>query len=51
MSYFICWRYGTNLYEASARPHTETVDLTGGDCAQLPDIVHLDDVDSGKQVA
>ncbi|KAK2822171.1 hypothetical protein Q5P01_022236 [Channa striata] len=34
---------GTNHNGASVRPHTETVDLTGEDCAQLPDIFHLAD--------
>lgn len=48
--HFIWWRYGGGRYEASVSHHTETVDLTGGDCARLPDILHLDGVDSGKQV-
>ncbi|XP_042353171.1 probable ATP-dependent DNA helicase HFM1 [Plectropomus leopardus] len=34
--------YGGSHYEASIRPHAETVDLTGEDCVHLPDIVHLD---------
>ncbi|XP_035525900.1 probable ATP-dependent DNA helicase HFM1 [Morone saxatilis] len=38
-------RYGGSHYEASVRPHTETVDLTEEDPPHLPDIVHLDDVD------
>lgn len=33
-------------YEASERPHAETVDLTGTDCGSA----HLCDVGSGKQV-
>ncbi|XP_070775191.1 probable ATP-dependent DNA helicase HFM1 [Enoplosus armatus] len=37
-------RYGGSQCEASVRPHTETVDLTGEDWAQLPDTAHLDDV-------
>nr|XP_020471702.1 probable ATP-dependent DNA helicase HFM1 isoform X2 [Monopterus albus] len=37
---------GANHYEASVRHQTETVDLTGEDCAQLSDIVHLDDFES-----
>lgn len=49
MSCFIWWRYGGSDYEAPVRSNTETVDLTGEHCAQLPDVVHLD-VDSGKQV-
>ncbi|KAM7400961.1 hypothetical protein PAMA_005250 [Pampus argenteus] len=40
-------RYGGNHYEASVRPHTETVDLTRED-SQLPDIVDMDDFGSGK---
>ncbi|KAI3375127.1 hypothetical protein L3Q82_021643, partial [Scortum barcoo] len=43
-------RYGTNVYGASVRPHTETVDLTGEDCAQFTDVIHLDDIDSGSSV-
>lgn len=41
-------RYGGNQYEASVRPHTETVDLTREDSSQLLDIIHLDGFDSGK---
>ena len=44
----LIWRYGGNQCEASVRPHIETVDLTREDCSQLPDIVLLDDFDSGK---
>ncbi|XP_042284250.1 probable ATP-dependent DNA helicase HFM1 isoform X1 [Thunnus maccoyii] len=43
-------RYGGNQHEASVRPHIETVDLTREDCSQLPDVVHLDDFDSGSSV-
>ncbi|XP_041804440.1 probable ATP-dependent DNA helicase HFM1 [Chelmon rostratus] len=43
-------RYGGGRYEASVSHHTETVDLTGGDCARLPDILHLDGVDSGSSL-
>ncbi|XP_040912221.1 probable ATP-dependent DNA helicase HFM1 [Toxotes jaculatrix] len=41
----VSW-YGVNHHEASVTSHTETVDLTGEDCAQLTDVVHLDDFDS-----
>ncbi|XP_040000435.1 probable ATP-dependent DNA helicase HFM1 [Xiphias gladius] len=41
----VSW-YGINHYGASVRPHIETADLTGEDCAQLTDIEHLDDFDS-----
>ncbi|XP_049454968.1 probable ATP-dependent DNA helicase HFM1 isoform X3 [Epinephelus fuscoguttatus] len=40
----VSW-YGGSDYEAPVRSNTETVDLTGEHCAQLPDVVHLD-VDS-----
>ncbi|XP_067331830.1 probable ATP-dependent DNA helicase HFM1 isoform X2 [Channa argus] len=44
---------GTNHNGASVRPNTESVDLTGEDCAQLPDNFPLDDsvwVNSGFSV-
>ncbi|XP_033993207.1 probable ATP-dependent DNA helicase HFM1 [Trematomus bernacchii] len=37
--------YEGSQYEASVRPHTETVDLTGEDFTQLPDRVPLDHID------
>nr|XP_046265686.1 probable ATP-dependent DNA helicase HFM1 isoform X2 [Scatophagus argus] len=37
-------------YEASVRPHSETVDLTGEERAHLSDIVHLDDTDNVSPV-
>ncbi|KAM3865988.1 putative ATP-dependent DNA helicase HFM1 [Diretmus argenteus] len=43
-------RYGGNQYEASVRPHTETVDLTGEDCETLPDIAHLEERDNGSSM-
>ncbi|XP_023270563.1 probable ATP-dependent DNA helicase HFM1 [Seriola lalandi dorsalis] len=41
----VSW-YGINHYEASGRLHTETIDLTGEDCAHHTDVVNLDDFDS-----
>ncbi|XP_062285176.1 probable ATP-dependent DNA helicase HFM1 [Scomber scombrus] len=43
-------RYGGNQYEASVRPHTETVDLTREDCSQPLDIIHMDDFGSDSSV-
>lgn len=48
--YYFFSRSGTNHFKASVRPHTAYVDLTAEDCDQLPDVVHLDDTDSGKKV-
>ncbi|XP_037643041.1 probable ATP-dependent DNA helicase HFM1 isoform X3 [Sebastes umbrosus] len=45
----VSW-YGGGHYVAPVRPRTETVDLTREDCAQLPDIVHPNDFDSGSSV-
>lgn len=42
-------RSGRSHYAAAVRPLTETVDLTGEDCRQLPDVVHEDNIDSGKK--
>ncbi|XP_050925720.1 probable ATP-dependent DNA helicase HFM1 [Lates calcarifer] len=41
----VSW-YGIDGCEASVRPHTKIVDLTGVDCTQPTDIIHLDDFDS-----
>ncbi|XP_022610745.1 probable ATP-dependent DNA helicase HFM1 [Seriola dumerili] len=41
----VSW-YGINHSEASGRLHTETIDLTGEDCAHHTDVVNLDDFDS-----
>ncbi|XP_029309816.1 probable ATP-dependent DNA helicase HFM1 [Cottoperca gobio] len=38
----VSW-YGGSHHEASGRPRSETVDLTGNDCVQLTDIIHVDD--------
>ncbi|XP_044076280.1 probable ATP-dependent DNA helicase HFM1 isoform X2 [Siniperca chuatsi] len=43
-------QYGGSHYEVSVRPHSETVDLTGEDWAQLPDTIHLDDSDYDDHV-
>ncbi|XP_028448259.1 probable ATP-dependent DNA helicase HFM1 isoform X4 [Perca flavescens] len=41
----VSW-YGGSQYEASVRPRSETVDLTGEDSVRLPDKVPLADFDS-----
>lgn len=41
-------RYGDNFYGASEGPH---IDLTREDCSHPSNLVHLDDLDNGKDVA